>query len=563
MDPRSPERGQYVFVQALIREVAYNTLSRAARKARHLAAARYFESLGSDELAGALAGHYLAAFTNASPGPEANALEAQARIALGAAAERADELGAHAQAVTLLDQALSVTHDEADRATLLERLGPSADKAGEIARAEAALEEALTIRRATDDRPAAVRTSAQLAAMLLNTHASPALVDRIQGLATEFADQAAEPAGVALLGQVARSLFLMRRNEECLPVAEEVLIAAERLDLVPVVADTLITKGSVLVDTGRPYEGLSLIETGLRLAEQHGLPRIALRGRLNLGFYLGGTDPEGAMAALRPALREARRVGDRGLIPNILANIAGASYLSGRSREVLPELEAALAMDYEGAHRSWLVLEAAWHRAVLGIPVDGDLAEIQEATRTLTDPQFIAATHVVGAVVAWASGDEVTARAEHLATIIGDEGRSLIGYAMAGRHALLARDLAAARQDRDNLAALSPHGGSGARLRELEGGIAALEGRRAEALELFGQAIPVYEGLGLALDVAIAGLVMVTVMDPSEPRVRAAGLEARARFEAIGATPFLARLDAAMARSEPRASSEAAALPIH
>ena len=132
LDPRSPERGQYAFVQALIREVAYNTLSKAARKARHLAAARYFESLGSDELAGALAGHYLAAVTSAAPGAEASALEAQARIALGAAAERADGLGAHGQAVTFLDQALSVTHDEAERATLLERLGGSAEEAGEI-----------------------------------------------------------------------------------------------------------------------------------------------------------------------------------------------------------------------------------------------------------------------------------------------------------------------------------------------------------------------------------------------------------------------------------------------
>jgi predicted ATPase len=60
-DSRSPERGQYAFVQALIREVAYNTLARKDRKARHLAAARFFEGLGSDELAGALAGHYLAA----------------------------------------------------------------------------------------------------------------------------------------------------------------------------------------------------------------------------------------------------------------------------------------------------------------------------------------------------------------------------------------------------------------------------------------------------------------------------------------------------------------------
>jgi len=40
VDPRSPERGQYAFVQALIREVAYNTLAKVDRKTRHLAAAR-------------------------------------------------------------------------------------------------------------------------------------------------------------------------------------------------------------------------------------------------------------------------------------------------------------------------------------------------------------------------------------------------------------------------------------------------------------------------------------------------------------------------------------------
>ena len=76
LDPRSPERGQYAFVQALIREVAYNTLARRDRKTRHLAAARFFESLGSDELAGALASHYLAAHENATEPAEADALAA-------------------------------------------------------------------------------------------------------------------------------------------------------------------------------------------------------------------------------------------------------------------------------------------------------------------------------------------------------------------------------------------------------------------------------------------------------------------------------------------------------
>ena len=73
-DPRSPERGQYRFVQSLIREVAYGTLARADRRARHLAAARYFETLGEDELAGVLAGHYLAAHEASSAGEEAEAV---------------------------------------------------------------------------------------------------------------------------------------------------------------------------------------------------------------------------------------------------------------------------------------------------------------------------------------------------------------------------------------------------------------------------------------------------------------------------------------------------------
>ena len=102
VDPASPERGQYGFVQSVIREVAYDTLSRRDRRARHLAAARYFEGLGEEELAGVLSTHYLAAYEASDPGPEADALRIQARLALRGAAGRAMELGAAGQALVLL-----------------------------------------------------------------------------------------------------------------------------------------------------------------------------------------------------------------------------------------------------------------------------------------------------------------------------------------------------------------------------------------------------------------------------------------------------------------------------
>ena len=43
-DPRSPEHGQYGFLQDLVRHVAYETLSKRERKARHLAAAAHLET---------------------------------------------------------------------------------------------------------------------------------------------------------------------------------------------------------------------------------------------------------------------------------------------------------------------------------------------------------------------------------------------------------------------------------------------------------------------------------------------------------------------------------------
>ena len=71
-DPRSPERGQYGFVQGLIAEVAYATLSRRDRSAKHLALARHFESLADDELTSLVAAHYVEAHRAAPEGPEAD-----------------------------------------------------------------------------------------------------------------------------------------------------------------------------------------------------------------------------------------------------------------------------------------------------------------------------------------------------------------------------------------------------------------------------------------------------------------------------------------------------------
>ena len=198
MDPRSAERGQFAFVQSLIREVAYSTLARKDRKARHLAAARHFETLTDQELAGALAAHYLAAYRNASEGVEADALAAQARVSLRGAGDRAVALGAQEQALGFFREAFEVTSEPAERAVLLERAGQAASAAGLHQEAEPRLNEAIDLFRSTGDRSGVARVTGLLGDELLGQFRADAAIAVLEPASKEFADLG-DDSGLAYL----------------------------------------------------------------------------------------------------------------------------------------------------------------------------------------------------------------------------------------------------------------------------------------------------------------------------------------------------------------------------
>ena len=206
MDPRSPERGQYAFVQALIREVAYNTLSKKDRKKLHLAAARYFESLGSDEIAGALASHYLAAHANSAEGAEADALAGQARIALKAAAMRASALGTFDQAVHFLEQALTVTSDASEEADLLEQAAFASRTSGRYEHAEQLQRKAVELRRSLPDRVALLKSIAELGYIVGQQFKLDEATELLEAAQREFSDLVDEPAMADVKVMLARAL---------------------------------------------------------------------------------------------------------------------------------------------------------------------------------------------------------------------------------------------------------------------------------------------------------------------------------------------------------------------
>ena len=562
-DPRSPERGQYAFVQALIREVAYNALAKRDRKTRHLAAARFFESLGSEELAGALAGHYVAAHHNAGEGQEAEALAAQARIALRVAAERAINLGAPGQAIAFLDQAREVTRDEAELAELAERTGSAASGAGLGEVAEDRLRRAVELRRALGDTDAIAGATARLGEALISRSRSEAALTVLEPAAAELVGEEPAsgsqdghtlgPGGVALLAQLSRAYFFHEEHRRAVEVADRALAAGERLDLVAIVSDVLITRGSALGTLGRAYEGVGAIKAGVDLADQHGFVSTALRGRVNLGAFQLDADPRAAFETTRAALEVAVRLGLRSYAGTLIGNAASAATEVGEWAWAIQAVTAARDESLDEFARnllSWtLVTFSAWQ----GNEVTAEVDRLIDWAASFDETGARGAVHGLLAEVAFGAGNLLVACDEWMTNASSDALNAPHAYFRAGLSALMAGD-----RDR-TAAALVAHERTArhGRLlaldqRLLRAGLAALDDRPAEALREGRAILGDYGRLGLPWRQALGAIVLLSTIGGDEPEVRAAAEQAREILTRLGAKPFLERLDAALASPSDR-----------
>jgi class 3 adenylate cyclase/tetratricopeptide (TPR) repeat protein len=551
-DPRSPERGQYAFVQSLIREVAYNTLAKRDRKAKHLAAARWFETLGNEELAGALARHYLAAHENAPAGVEADALAAQARIALRAAAERATALGAHDQSVAFLEQALTVTTDVGEQAELLERAGTAASAAGRHDAADGFLTRALDHQRVSGDRQTEAKAIAALSHALLEARRTDRALALLEPASEAFADMRSDPHVIQLEGQLARAHFFNNQDRRAIEVSDRVLEAAERADLVAVIADTLVTRGTSLGNLGRMYEGISVIRAGEDLAEAQGLGATVLRARINRSGLQGSTDPRAGLEAARSGLLLARRLGRRSATSLLVGNAASSAWRTGDWDWAMGELEAALAEDLEPTDRLNVLQNAFTLRVVRGEPEEPLLATLESVAAESGDPDAMANVVLARAEADFFHGRLAEAHAgwSSLAERFPFVAPSL--WSAACRASLWARDVSGARGDLEALDATGVHGPAIEAMRlGFRAGLAALEGRTSEALGMYREALRAWRDLDVAVDGALAAMDMAILLDPTEPEVAEAARSAHQLFTRLGAVTLLEQLDAAMATGEP------------
>jgi class 3 adenylate cyclase/tetratricopeptide (TPR) repeat protein len=553
-DPRSAERGQYAFVQALIREVAYNTLARADRKTKHLAVARIFETLPTEELAGALAGHYVAAHANAPEGPEADALAAQARLALRGAADRASSLGSHDQALGYLIQAEAITSDPTQLAALWEAAGREANHAGQLEVARGYFERLIAAREAGADRSAMAMATAELGSILLTSGRVGEGLELLVRTAASFAPGEA-PEGMAYLEtELARAYMRSGRDLEAIAAADRALAVAERLELLDTLAESLTTKGTSLTSIGRYLEGLTLLRGALAISEEHGFIQSELRARQNLWFSDVG-DPVRAIDVLRPALEKARRLG---------------------LREWTTDLTLVICMP-----SSWLGLDWDWIREQLaGLEAEGFVTEADRTIREiLATAQIAMRSDPAGPIeelrrlaAALVGGDdgqlELNAAVQLTWTLVA-AGRP--GEALQWANQVMASDFGGAwtvcgaaagvnaatwAADREGLARCDRalEGATGrwphALRQEIAAARAALSGDRAAAIERYRDAFGLLRDLGAALPLAVGVIGACRLLGPI-PELSAEMREAREILSGLGAVTFLGRADEAFAEPPP------------
>ena len=163
IDPLLSDRGQYGFLQDLVKKVAYDTMSKHERKARHLAAATYLRSaVDEDEIVEVVASHLLDAYRAAPDEEDAERIRVEALEMVRKASERAASLGASEEAQRYAERAIELTDDPLAVAELHERAGMMANVRVDVDSASAHFRAAIELFEAEGATHPAARVSARL-----------------------------------------------------------------------------------------------------------------------------------------------------------------------------------------------------------------------------------------------------------------------------------------------------------------------------------------------------------------------------------------------------------------
>jgi class 3 adenylate cyclase/tetratricopeptide (TPR) repeat protein len=549
-DPRSPEHGQYGFLQDLLRRVAYETLAKTDRKAKHLAAAAYLdESWGEHEVVEVVAAHYLDAYELAPDASDAVEIRAQAGERLARAGERAASLGASEEGERYFAQAAELAADPLRKAELEEKAGRMAWRGARGERARVFLDDAHDVFMAAGLKKHAARVSAVLAEIDFRDGHPPQAVARLETALAELEGEDPDEDVATVAAQLGRFLVLNGQLDVAAPHLERALELAEALNLPEVFSQALTSKSILFTSRNRLREARILLEGSLERALENELHGAALRALNNLGVVLESSDEyEAAVGLINRGLELARRVGNRVSEANLAGGAISSLVLLGRWDEAI----ARAAETSEDVANPGLLTHLA---TVLAERGDSARAKERLADPTLQaseDVQLLTALAVADATILRKDGRlrEALERAES-GLAAGDElGITFLtvklGLVEALEAAFSLGDTNKTRELLEVIEALRP----GERPPLLEAHAHRFRAKMTDDADEFRAATAMFRELSLTFWLAVTLFEHAEVLTAWDRRGEAEPLltEAREIFERLQATPWLERVDAVAGR---------------
>ena len=347
-DPRSPERGQYGFLQDLLKQIAYETLARADRKVKHLAAAEYLEQAtgqAEQEAVEVVAAHYLDAYEAARDAADAPAIRRKAAERLALAGDRAESLAATEEAQRYFEKAAAFAEEPLWEAELVESAGRVAQAGGRYPEALSLYERAIELYRSEEPKRVA-RVTAALGFTMWFSGDIAGGADRMEEAFGTLADEEPGPELAELAEALARLRFFLADFESSSERVERALEIAEALVLPDVLVDAMNTKHVLLDSRGRHEEALALLQHAIELGRAHDLREPLNRALHNLSYQLHTRDRfRESLEVQLELLERSRRQGDTVQEQRTLGHLGYSRWSLGEWRELEEIVELLVLPD--------------------------------------------------------------------------------------------------------------------------------------------------------------------------------------------------------------------------
>ena len=545
-DPRSPEHGQYGFLQDLVRRVAYETLARRDRKARHLAAAdQIAAALGEDDVPEVIASHLVAAVEAAPDADDAAAIRERAGGMFVLAGERAGRLAAAGEAQRFYEQAAELSNDPPLRAELIDHAGRMAWIAGRP-------EEARTLLGRAREGYAHMASGAEIPKALVDSRLAE--IDFNDGLVSDAVERMSSavaaiervgaPADVAATtAQLGRFLVFAREYEAAAANLERALALAEEHDFPETLAHALNSKSVLMLYRNRRHEAGLLVRGALGVALDNDLHDAALRAYNNViakEWY--ETRFRSQLALIDDALAYARRLGERQWeVVFSVGRLSGLDF-AGRWDEAVAGAEAIEDYATLEFQRGLLLAVVPVYARRGDYSTARDLLERHRDVAHSGNAEFGATFHAVDAIVLAAEGRHDDAYQAALRTL---EPEIEAAWWLYFHCAEVACDLPVGPPSHDLLRRIEQFA-SGKRWRAVDAQLARLRSRFPEfdAIAELETAERVFRELEAPYYVAVMqadrASHLAAAGDTDEAQQLVA--EARETFERLGAAPYLAAL---------------------